>query len=138
MGRNEVILLDTHSALWLANDNPALGNLSQSIALNARDQGQLAISAISFWEIALLANKGRLRLHQAPTMLRDELLGTGVIELPLTGNIAILAVGLDTLHGDPADRFIVATAFAHDATLMTADKALLRWKNKLLRQDASK
>jgi PIN domain nuclease of toxin-antitoxin system len=61
----------------------------------------------------------------------------GVRELPITGDIAILAAGLD-LHGDPADRFIVATAIAHEATLITADRTLLRWRHKLSRQNAAK
>ena len=54
-----MILLDTHAAVWLANDEPVLGQKSCSIALAARAENQLAISAISFWEIALLAAKDR-------------------------------------------------------------------------------
>jgi PIN domain nuclease of toxin-antitoxin system len=131
-----VILLDTHAAVWLANNDPALGQKSCSIALAARAENQLAISAISFWEIALLVAKNRLELHDRPTELRAELLDTGVIELALTGNIALLAVELKNLHGDPADRFIAATAIAHDATLMTADARLLRWRSKVRRQNA--
>jgi PIN domain nuclease of toxin-antitoxin system len=52
--------------------------------------------------------------------------------------MAILSVQLEGLHPDPADRFIVATAIAHGATLMTADAKLLRWRHPLARQDASK
>jgi predicted nucleic acid-binding protein len=65
-----------------------------------------------------------------------ELLDTGVIELALTGDIALLAVELKNLHGDPADRFIAATDIAHDATLMTADARLLRWRSEVRRQNA--
>jgi PIN domain nuclease of toxin-antitoxin system len=137
VGRDEVILLDTHCLVWMANDDSSLGRHSHAMADKARQEGQLAISAISFWEISLLAGKSRLKLAAVPATLRRDLLDTGVIELPLTGDIAILAAGLD-LHGDPADRFIVATAIANDATLMTADRALLRWRNKLPRQDAAK
>jgi PIN domain nuclease of toxin-antitoxin system len=61
-----VILLDTHAAVWLANDDPALGQKSCSIALAARAESQLAISAISFWEIALLVAKARLELRYRP------------------------------------------------------------------------
>ncbi len=131
-----MILLDTHAAVWLANNDPALGQKSCSIALAARAENQLAISAISFWEIALLVAKDRLELHDRPAKLRAELLETGVIELALTGDIALLAVELKNLHGDPADRFIAATAIAHDATLMTADARLLRWRSKVRRQNA--
>jgi len=131
-----VILLDTHAAVWLASEDPALGQKSCSIALAARAKNQLAISAISFWEIALLVAKHRLELHYRPSKLRAELLDTGIIELALTGDIALLAVELKNLRGDPADRFIVATAITHDATLMTADARLLRWRGKVRRQNA--
>jgi PIN domain nuclease of toxin-antitoxin system len=97
---------------------------------------RLAVSAISFWEIALLVSKKRFETSKAPKVLRTELLDTGIVELPLTGQIAILAVDLQNLHGDPADRFIAATAIAHDATLLTADKRLLDWRHKLKRHNA--
>jgi PIN domain nuclease of toxin-antitoxin system len=131
-----VILLDTHAAIWLANEDRMLGMQSRDIILTAREENQLSISAISFWEIALLVSKDRLELHRDPFQLRNELLGSGVTELPLSGDIAMLAVRLENLHGDPADRFIIATAITHDATLLTADQRLLGWRHRLLRQNA--
>lgn len=132
-----MILLDTHAVIWVANDDPALGGQSASLALAARTQNQLAISAISFWEIALLAAKNRLELLAPPAQLRAELLDTGLIELPLSGDIAVLAVELKGLHADPADRFIAATAIAHAATLITADMRLLDWQSDVRRQNAA-
>lgn len=105
----------------------------------ARETNQLAISSVSFWEIALLIVKQRLDLALPPAELRRQLLDTGVIELPMTGDIAVLAAELENLHSDPTDRFIAATAIAHDAILMTADRRLLNWRNKSMkRQNASK
>jgi len=103
---------------------------------NAVRDGELAISAISFWEIALLIAKGRMRRPHSVRELRQLLLGLGMTELPVTGEIAISAGELENLHGDPADRFIAATALAYDAMLMTADERLLRWRNSLRRQNA--
>jgi PIN domain nuclease of toxin-antitoxin system len=117
-----VILLDTHAAVWVAVDNRALGKHSEQILKKAVRAGELAVSAISFWEIALLVTRRRLK--------------QGIIELPLTGEIAVLAGELESLHGDPADRFIAATAIVHDATLVTADEKLLRWRHSLRRQNA--
>jgi PIN domain nuclease of toxin-antitoxin system len=132
-----VILLDTHAAIWLGDSDASLGEQSRTTALAARNENRLAISPISFWEIALLAVKNRLALRASPAALRMDLLSTGVIELPLTGEIAVLAAELN-LHGDPADRFIAATAIVHEATLMTADKRLLNWRHSLKRQNAVK
>ena len=95
-----------------------------------------AISAISFWELALLIQKRRLRSLDDPKEQRALMLRAGVREIPLTGEIALLAVAIENLHPDPADRFIAATALAHNATLVTADEALLSWKTKLSRHNA--
>jgi PIN domain nuclease of toxin-antitoxin system len=132
-----VIVLDTHVALWIGT-NAALGRQSRKLVEQAFAEDGLAISAISFWEISLLIAKKRFITQKTATMLRTELLDTGVVELPLTGSIAIRAVELDNLHGDPADRFIAATAVVHDAILMTADRLLLKWRHKVVRQNASR
>ena len=132
-----MILLDTHVALWIATDT-SLGKHSRALVEQALTEDGLAISAISFWEISLLISKNRFKTLKTAATLRAELLDTGIVELPLIGPIAILAVHLQNLHGDPADRFIAATAIAHNAILMTADKPLLRWRHKVKRQNASK
>lgn len=132
-----MILLDTHAAIWLTTEDDALGRESRALALRARDDDELAISAISFWEIALLVSKGRLRLLDSAAEQREIILGTGILEIPVTGEMSILAVELKNLHGDPADRIIAATAIACDAVLMTADEKLLAWRHALPRQNAS-
>ncbi len=133
-----MILLDTHAAVWFATDSKLLGKTSQELADQALAGEELMVSAISFWEIALLVSKRRLNLDRSAEDLRLQLLDAGVTELPITGSIAILAVELENLHNDPADRLITATAIIHGATLMTADEAILRWPHALPRQDASK
>ena len=133
-----MILLDTHAVIWVATNNAALGRQSRALAEQALAEERLVISAISFWEIALLVAKRRFDVQKSPSELREQLLNAGVSELPITGNVAILAAEIENLHGDPADRFIAATAIAHDATLMTADKRLLHWRHAVRRQNATK
>ena len=131
-----MILLDTHVAIWMIGDERMLGAQSRKIIRSAREENKLAISAISFWEIALLVAKDRLELRGEASQLRKDLSTSGVVELSVTGDIAIGAVELANLHADPADRFIAATAVAHDAMLMTADSRLLRWRHSVRRQNA--
>jgi PIN domain nuclease of toxin-antitoxin system len=132
------VLLDTHAAIWLATDDTSLGRRSRALASQALAADRLAIASISFWEIAMLLAKGRLQALMPSADLRARLLDTGINEVPLTGEIALLAAGLDALPGDPADRFIAATAIVHQAMLVTADGRLLEWKHALKRQDAAK
>jgi len=84
----------------------------------------------------MLIAKRRLRALKSASEQRAKLLTAGIRELPLTGEIAILAAELENLNSDPADRIIAVTAIAYDATLVTADDNLLRWPHRLKRQDA--
>jgi len=131
-----VILLDTHVAIWSAFDTASLGRKCRRILQEVSDEDTVAISAVSFWEIALLVAKHRLRLTDSAREARRLVLGAGITEVPLTGEIAILAGELEGLHGDPADRFIAATAIMHDAMLLTADHNLLQWRHSLRRHNA--
>jgi PIN domain nuclease of toxin-antitoxin system len=136
VGGAALILFDTHALLWLDRDDPALGATADRLAEEALARGALAVSAISFWEIALLRSKDRVELDVALEVWRRDLLGNGLVEWPVSGVIGIAAVELDDLHGDPADRIIVATALHHGATLVTADQRLLAWRGRLDRLDA--
>ena len=75
------------------------------------------------------------------TLLRDigswrrELLGQGLIEIPVDGDIGIRANTLSDFHADPADRIIVATAL-YGHRLVTADERILAWGGSLARLDA--
>lgn len=66
-------------------------------------------------------------------MVRRKVLERGIREAPVDGAVGIQAAELKEFHGDPADRIIVATALANLATLMTADKPILRWRGADLR-----
>jgi PIN domain nuclease of toxin-antitoxin system len=80
-------------------------------------QGYLAVSAITFWEVAMLISKGRITLSLPVTAWRWDLLRLGLVEIPLDGEIGLAATQLD-LHGDPADRLIVATTQLKGGVLM--------------------
>ncbi len=98
--------------------------------------GEVAVSAISFWECAMLAEKGRIVLPLAIEGWRTGLLGAGLLEIPLDGRIALAAAGFADLHRDPADRVIAAPAGVRNVTLVTADEKLLAWNSDLPRLDA--
>ena len=136
MGGHALIVLDTHVLIWLDSGDNRLGRLALTTLDEAYENGEAAVSAITFWEVSMLATKRRIEYPTLVARWRDELLQSGIFELVVDGNIAVAANELDGLSADPADRFIVATAMTHGATLLTADRRLLAWSGDLARQDA--
>jgi PIN domain nuclease of toxin-antitoxin system len=136
VGGKSLILLDTHCLVWMDQADTRMGRSARDLADAAIEAAELAVSVISFWEVALLALKGRLRVRASITQWRHELLERGIVELPLGGGTCIAAARLPDFHADPADRFIVATAQAIGATLVTADQRILGWTGQLDRHDA--
>ena len=132
-----MILMDTQALLWWNSGDPKLGPNARREAENALRAGQLAVSAVSFWEIGWLLARRRLDLVVDIETLRAELLADGLVELPLTGEMAVRAAKLPNLHSDPIDRFIVATAL-DGHRLLTADGPILAWPGDLerIRADA--
>lgn len=122
-----MILLDTHVLVWLDEGSGRLGKKALQQIDKALAHDELAVSSVSFWEVAMLVVKGRIELHCEVGVWRKELLDKGVREIPLHGGIAIRAGELRDFHGDPADRMIVATVLETSASLATADERILSW-----------
>ena len=130
-----MILLDTHALVWLRLESDELGPKSRQLIDQYWQMGQVSVSAISFWEIAMLAERGRLKLALDIATWHEEALEQGLNEIPVNGRTGIRAGGLDGLPGDPADRIIVATALG-GYRLITADRKMLEWEGPLNRLDA--
>ena len=132
-----MILLDTHVLLWLDTDAPQLGPAARQLIQESWQADAVAVSAISFWEVAMLQRRDRIVLAVSPEQWRQDWLNAGLRELPLSGGVALAAVALEGFHADPADRFITATALAHQAPLISADQSILSWpETALQRHDA--
>ena len=131
-----MILLDTHALIWLNLGLPRLGPRARQAADEALLEDRLAVSAVSFWEVAVLVQRHRVELEKSTDRWHQDLLRSGLIEIPLDGKIAIAAIALPDLHSDPADLFIAATAINEEARLITADRRLLNWSGPLECLDA--
>lgn len=115
------LLLDTHIWIWSLLEPNKLGNrLQRELREPSNEQW---LSPISVWEATVLQRKGRLVIPGNAADWFEQSLA-GLHEAPLTHEMALLAEKLP-LHGDPADRFLAATAKVLGLTLVTADERLL-------------
>jgi len=125
VGRSLLILLDTHVVIWLAQDYRRISRRALATIEEARAKdGRLAVSDITLFEIALLANHGRIQLKpDAETVLTE--VDRRFIVLPITAQIALQAFELPASYpNDPVDRVIGATALIEDIPLLTADRQI--------------
>lgn len=121
-----MILLDTHALIWWVSGSPSLSGRARRAIERARRSTGMAVSAISFLELATIVRRGRLDLGLP---LAEWLREVGQIaELrvePVTAEIAQTAGSLgDAYPGDPVDRVIAATAINLQLRLVTADQRL--------------
>lgn len=131
-----MIVLDTHVLAWADGNERRLGRKARSLIERFWRSGEVAVCAMTFWEMALLQSRGRIELPAPVNEWRAQLLAAGLMELPVDGAIGIRAVELAGLPDDPSDRLIVAAALQHRAALLTGDEKLLAWPHALVRHDA--
>lgn len=115
------LLLDTHIWIWFLQNSERLG--SKTLRALTDPGNEVWLSPVSTWEALTLHRKGRMRLAgDLASWLSQATQGTQ--EAHLTHEIA-WASGQLEMHGDPADRLLVATAQVLDLTLVTADEKLI-------------
>ena len=123
-----MILLDTHVWVWLVSDPDRLSSTS----LDAIDGAEaLAISAVSAWEVGMLIARGRIEVDREPRVWIRQAVATEKLRvIDLDWTVAVTASGLEGMHGDPADRMIVATALRQRCPLVTKDAKIIDWSER--------
>jgi len=120
-------MLDTHILLWWTAEDTAVTRVqSDAIEHALASRERLAVSAITFWEIAKLVERRKLHLPRSIDQLFDEFEGHPQLAiLPLSPRVSLESTRLgDHFHNDPADQIIVATARVHGLRLLTADERI--------------
>lgn len=122
------MLLDTCAAIWVGNrDRIAPAALQAIRAAAARIE--LLVSPVTGWEIGLATTRRGNPLILLPTpqaWLADLLARPGVRLTPLEPHVALSACYLPgLLHGDPADRLLIASARELGVPLVTRDRRIL-------------
>lgn len=124
---NTPYIFDTCLLLFMSRPSEPVAPIARKVIEKAQEE--IYVSAISAWEIGLLVSKGRLNLTRTPLEWFRAFVDEKELKvLDTTPEILVAASFLpEPLHGDPADRIIIATAREHDLTIITRDKAILAY-----------
>lgn len=121
-----MILLDTHILIWLLIAPENLSPKAKKAILAARKSGPLALSAISLWEIAWLAENKRIDIDVSVEAFVKKC-ASYVQVFPITQEIAVRSVQFPKSYpSDPQDRMIGATALVEGIRLLTHDRRIAK------------
>jgi PIN domain nuclease of toxin-antitoxin system len=128
-----MIVLDTHALIWWVNGDEQLSDRARKTIEKeiSSANGQVSISTISAWEVALLVEKGRLTLTMDVKDWIDTVSAIeGVRFVPVDNEVAVQSVRLPgEFHADPADRMIVTLARRLSCALITSDAKIRAYKH---------
>jgi PIN domain nuclease of toxin-antitoxin system len=124
------LLLDTHVWIWiLQQEEEKLSRSAIASVRQASKTGNLYVSAISLWEVAMLSKRKRIVLSAEPSAwINAALQAPGIQLVPLTPDIAVGSTILPgEPHKDPSDQILMATARHFGARLVTCDARILMY-----------
>jgi PIN domain nuclease of toxin-antitoxin system len=125
------ILLDTCEFLWLVVGD---AKMSAMVSAAIRDpDNEVFLSVVSFWEISIKFNLGKLSLPQPPAQFIPQQREKHLLApLPLNESAVAQLGGLPALHRDPFDRMLICQALAHGLKLASSDPLIPQYPVILL------
>lgn len=127
------LLLDTHVAIWAVQDDARLPTAIKQMIASPRNE--VAVSAVSIWEIAIKSSLDRRGLGKMPVSASEALrlfIETDFDMLSLTAEHALAVEDLPALHGDPFDRLIVAQSLTEPMRLVTYDDTVAAYNSSII------
>ena len=121
-----MIVLDTHAWVWWVGEPEKLSPKARDQIERASAEREVYVSSISAWEVAMLVDRGRLKLtlDVRDWIARSESL-PALRFVPVDNSIAVTSISLPGYRNqDPADRIIIATALALGMKVVTKDRKI--------------
>ena len=113
-------LLDTHVALWWAEDSPKLSERHRAIIEDA--DVEIILSVATVWEASIKSALGRLPLPREPLQFFQHLVDRdGFTVLPVHLSHAAGVFNLPHVHADPFDRLLIVQARSEGLVVLSND-----------------
>ncbi len=111
-------LLDTHTFIWLTENNPRLPDRLRD---TIDDADLVYLSIVSLWEIAIKIKLGKLSLQQEYETIGPAIEASDILILPIAFADTVQIRHLPLHHGDPFDRILIAQGINHSLPIISTD-----------------
>ena len=115
-------LLDTHVILWWLLNPKKLSQKARTIIADRRQK--IFASSVSFWEMAIKSDIGRLTL---PNNMIELLQQESIELLSMSAEDGLAVADLPKIHNDPFDRLLIVQAKRYDMVLITHDATIMKY-----------
>lgn len=127
--KNETFLLDTHALVYWVSKDFVSAQFIEFLDKQSR-YGNLFVSSISFWEMALLCKKKRLFIEDLKSWVFDVIRFSNIHLIDPSYEQMIASVHLPDFHKDPFDRLLISQAINSRHTFVTKDKEICKYELK--------
>lgn len=124
--KTQTYLLDTHALVFWATRTEVSDKFIEFFD-NQEKGGSLFVSSITFWEIALLSEKGKIQISDVRRWRAELFQNTKLWEVDPDASSMMASVRLPTIHKDPFDRLLIAQAQRLEALLVTKDQRIRKY-----------
>ncbi len=124
------LLLDTHTLIWFFEGATELSEVAKSAIVD--ENNTCFVSILSFWEIAIKLNIGKLQMNISFEQLRMLILENGFEILPLKIEHTKEIINLPLHHRDPFDRLIISQATVENMIILSRDENFKLYNVKLI------
>lgn len=121
--RTKAYLFDTHSLVFWDNKESVSEDYVKFFDKQDR-KGNLYVSSISFWEVALLVKTRRIEIEDIHAWKNELLSNTNIRLIDPSATELIDSILLPDHHKDPFDRVLIAQAKHKNLLLVTKDRAI--------------
>jgi PIN domain nuclease of toxin-antitoxin system len=117
------LLLDTHSLLWFALNDPQLSGTATSLIMDSANEK--LVSPASYWEIAIKIGARKYALKRPyETFMWEAIEKNGFAYLHIEPKHTVQLTTMAHHHKDPFDRLLVAQALAESVPIVSIDAQL--------------
>jgi PIN domain nuclease of toxin-antitoxin system len=125
------LLLDTHTFLWWDSDSNRIPPATR--ALMEESNSELLVSLVSFWEIQIKTQLGKLTLRTAlSSIIFEQREENGILILPITLPHILELDNLPQHHRDPFDRLLIAQSRKENIAIISKDSAFNQYDCQIL------
>ena len=122
-------LLDTNILIYTLCNPSKLSEKAKQIIISEKD---LAVSIISFWEIAIKQGLGKLNLKSSIPEIEKTCIERNIEILPVYSDEIENIKNLPNIHKDPFDRLIISQAIKRNSIIVTSDTTIPEYDVKTI------